>query len=154
MLSRSCLGNFGIKFWFNKLPLISREGKGRGRRGKKKGKEEGERRRGKKGGRRRGKKKGKKGKEEGKEGGRRRGKKGERKGGKGREKGKKKGKENEFWSSPRDRGKLGEVLLLLWPLQETSLVLVTSSSLPSLYCLCLVHQSIHVSIHVCFCFVV
>jgi hypothetical protein len=28
------------------------------------------------------------------------------------------------------------------------------SSLPSLYSLCLVHQPVHVSIHVCFCFVV
>jgi hypothetical protein len=36
-----------------------------------------------------------------------------------------------------------------WSLQETSLVLVTSSFLPSLYCLCLVHQSVHVSTHVC-----
>ena len=42
----------------------------------------------------------------------------------------------------------------LCPIQETSIILVTSSSLPSLYCLCLVHQSVHMSTHVCFCFVV
>jgi hypothetical protein len=42
-------------------------------------------------------------------------------------------KENGFWYSPRDRRKLGDIQLSLWFLQETSLVLVTSSSLPSLY---------------------
>ena len=60
------------------------------------------------------------------------------------------------WISELSQGqrKLWDVLLSLWPLQETPLVLVISSSLPSLYCLCLVHQSVHMSTHVCFCFVV
>ena len=44
--------------------------------------------------------------------------------------------ENGFQSSPRDRKKLGDVLLPLWLLQEISLVLVTSSSLPSLCVVC------------------
>ena len=50
------------------------------------------------------------------------------------------------WGSPHIVG--------LSPLQETSLVLVTLSSLPSLHCLCFLHQTVHMSIHVCFCFIV
>jgi hypothetical protein len=86
-----------------------------------------------------------KGEERGRGRGRGRGT-GRRGGGEGKER-------NRFWSSPRDREKSVDVLLPLWPLQEKSLVLITSSSLPSLYCVCLVNQSVHVSVHVCFCFV-
>ena len=56
-----------------------------------------------------------------------------------------------FQSSPRDSWKLGDVLLPLWLLVELSLVLVKSRSLwdtkissLSVYCLSLVHQSVHV----------
>ena len=56
-----------------------------------------------------------------------------------------------FQSSPRITWKLGDVLHPLWLIEELSLVLVKSSSLwdsnfssLSVYCLSLVHQSIHV----------
>ena len=62
-------------------------------------------------------------------------------------------KENGFHSSPRDRGKLGDVLL--FSLAPTGDILSSDYiNFSTLYCLCLVYQSVHVSIRVCFCFVV